>query len=237
MPAANSTPRTLPIVAVAVAATMAFALFGLPYLASGVDTSTAIEPTSPVSTPGGSTESEEQVQCQRIGETICVYLESEWQSLQAGQNFEEWSFGFSANDFGIESAGLYIYDLAPVVSTADALEEWIDNCAGYDCELFTPANVDSSPQTYALVDGTSVKSQFAAYLVANPAKPETIQIGQFVALLPSTPNGSVIIIDLTFKVSSDRLSSFSDAETEEFYSTLNDFFWLLIEKRLAVAGG
>jgi hypothetical protein len=73
--------------------------------------------------------------------------------------------------------------------------------------------------------------------VADPAKPETIRIGQFVALLPSTVNGSATIVDLTFKASTETLSSFTDAETEEFYTSINEFFWVLIEERLRVAGG
>ena len=237
MPAEDSKSKALPIVAVAVAAVMAFALFGLPYLASGVDTSTAIEPVTPASTPGGSTGGDEQVECQRIGETLCVYLETGWKSLQAGQNFEEWSFDFEANEFGLESAGLYIYDLAPVVSTAAALQEWTNSCAGYNCDFFTAADVDSSPQTNTFADGTSIKTQFSAYYVADPAKPETIRIGQFVALLPSMANGSATIVDLTFKVSTSTLSAFTDAETEEFYTNINEFFWVLIQERLQVAGG
>lgn len=237
MPAAKSTSRALPIVAVAVAALMAFALFGLPYLASGVDTSAAIEPTTPVSTPNTSNGNEEQVECQRIGEILCIYLEKDWKSLQTGQNFEEWSLAFDANDYGIESAGLYIYDLAPVISTADALEEWTNQCAGYDCEFFTAADVDPSPQTSTLGDGTSIKTQFAAYIVADPAKPEAIRIGQFAAILPSTANGSAVVVDLTIRVSSDMLSSFTEAETEAFYTDINKFFWILIGERLQVAGG
>jgi hypothetical protein len=234
MPAEDSKSKALPIVAVAVAAVMAFALFGLPSIAADVDTSATIDSTTPVSSPAGS---EEQVECQRVGETLCVYLETGWKSLQAGQNFEEWSFAFEANEFGLESAGLYIYDLAPVVSTTAALQEWTNSCAGYDCAFFTAADVDSSPQTNAFADGTSIKTQFSAYYVADPAKPATILIGQFAALLPSTANGSATIVDLTFKVSTATLSAFTDAETEEFYTNINEFFWVLIQERLQVAGG
>jgi hypothetical protein len=234
MPAEDSKSKALPIVAVAVAAVMAFALFGLPSLASDVDTSATIDSTTPASRPASS---EEQVECQRVGETLCVYLETGWESIQAGQNFEEWSFEFESNEFGLESAGLYIYDLAPVVSTAAALQEWTNNCAGYNCEFFTAGDVDSSPQTNTLADGTSIKTQFSAYYVADPAKPATILIGQFAALLPSTANGSATIVDLTFKVSTATLSAFTDAETEEFYTNINEFFWVLIQERLQVAGG
>jgi hypothetical protein len=233
MPAEDSKSKALPIVAVAVAAVMAFALFGLPSLASDVDTSATIDSTTPVSSPSSS---EEQVECQRVGETLCIYLEDEWKTGKAGDAFANWGYTFPSNSAGITAAGLYIHDLAPVVSTKEALDWWIEQCAGYECADFESLVKDTESRAITLVDGTQAIIQFAGYTVNNDTTPDVIQFGQSVALLSRTQNASVVIVDLTFVASVDQLYGLTEAELDQFYTNIDEYFWVLIQERLAVVG-
>ena len=233
MPAEDNKSKALPIVAVAVAAVMAFALFGLPYFASGVDTSANINSTTPVSSP---TNSEEQVECQRVGETLCIYLEDKWEKGNVGAGFANWRYEFSSNSTGVLGAGLYLQDLAPIVSTKEALDWWIDQCAGYKCTDFEPVATATTTKTVTLYDGTQATTLFTGYTVNSDESPDIIQFGQSVALLPQTQNASVVILDLTFGASIEQLSILTEAELEKFYTDIDEYFWTLINERLAVVG-
>jgi hypothetical protein len=233
MPAEDSKSKALPIVAVAVAAVMAFALFGLPSLASDVDTSATIDSTTPASSPATT---EEQVECQRVGETLCIYLEDEWKAGKAGDAFANWVYTFSTNNTGVTAAGLYMHDLTPVVSTKEALDWWIGQCAGYECADFEALATDTETRTITLVDGTQAIIQFTGYTVNNATTPDVIQFGQSVALLSRTQNASVVIVDLTFVASVDQLYALSETELEQFYTDIDKYFWTLIQERLAVVG-
>jgi hypothetical protein len=233
MPAEDNKSKALPIVAVAVAAAMAFALFGLPSLASDVDTSATIDSINPVNSPAGS---EEQVECQRVGETLCIYLEDEWKIGTTGDAFANWGYAFPSNNTGITAAGLYIHDLAPVVSTKEALDWWIEQCAGYECADFESLAKDTESRTITLVDGTQAIIQFTAYAVSNDTSPGDFQIGQSVALLSRTQNASVVIVDLALVASVDQLRGLTEAELDQFYTTIDEYFWALIQERLAVVG-
>lgn len=233
MPAEDNKSKALPVVAVAVAAVMAFALFGLPSLASEVDTSASIDSTTPASSP---TTAEEQVECQRVGETLCIYLEAEWEAGDAGEGFANWRYAFPSNGEGVIGAGLYIQDLAPIVSTKDALDWWIGQCAGYECANFEALATATTTEAVTLFDGTRATTQFTGYTVNSPEKPDLIQFGQSVAILPQTQNASVVIFDLTFGASIEQLSSLTEAELEQFYADIDKYFWILIEERLAVVG-
>lgn len=233
MPAEDNKSKVLPIVAVAVAAVMAFALFGLPYFAAKVDTSATIDPLPPDSSPASS---EEQVECQRVGETLCIYLENKWEKGKSGDGFANWSYSFSSNSTGVIGAGLYIQDLAPVVSTKEALDWWISQCAGYECADFEVVTTAPQTDTVTLYDGTQAITQFTGYTVSSAESPDIIQFGQSVALLPQTQNSSAVIFDLTFGASLAQLSTLSESELEQFYTDIDDYFWTLIEERLAVVG-
>ena len=233
MPAEDSKSKALPVVAVAVAAVMAFALFGLPSLASEVDTSATIDSTTPASSP---TSSEEQVECQRVGETLCIYLEAEWKAGDVGNGFANWRYTFPSDDEGAIGAGLYMQDLAPIVSTKEALDWWISQCAGYECTDFEAIATGTTTNTVTLYDGTRAITQFTGYTVNSDETPDIIQFGQSVALLPQTQNASVVIFDLTFVASIEQLSNLSEAELEQFYTDIDEYFWILIEERLAVVG-
>jgi len=233
MPVEDNKSKALPIVAIAVAAVMAFALFGLPYFAAGVDTSAKIDTTTPVSSPASS---EEQVECQRVGETLCIYLEDKWKQGNVGTGFANWSYAFSSNSTGVLGAGLYLQDLAPIVSTKEALDWWIGQCAGYKCTEFEPVATSTTTKTVTLHDGTQAITLFTGYTVKSDESPDTIQFGQSVALLPQTQNASVTILDLTFGASVEQLSALTEAELEQFYTDIDKYFWTLINERLAVVG-
>jgi hypothetical protein len=233
MPAQETKSRALPIVTAVVAAIMCFGLFGLPYLASNIDTSSAITPTSPIGTTGAA---DERAGCQRITESLCILLESDWTLGKAGSSYHNWEYQFLPNENVAQSAHLYIHDLTPVVSIKSGLEWWLDECAGYECATIKIETPSDRVEEIWLIDGTVTEAQGATYWVEDPSKKDVLTIGQFLVLLPVVSNGAVVLVDLTLDIPAGYLTSLTEVETQKFYSDVDWFFRYLITQRLQAIG-
>lgn len=233
MPAQETKSRALPVVTAVVALIMCFGLFGLPYLASTIDTSTSINPTSLAGDTGTPDESAE---CQRITETLCILLESNWVPGQFGSSFHNWEYRFLPNESVAQSAHLYIHDLAPVVSLTTGLEWWLDECAGYECTTIEFTTPSDKGEEIWLNDLTVIEAQGATYWVEEPSNMDVLTIGQFLVLLPEVSNGAVVLVDLTLDIPSEYLSSLNENETQKFYSDIDLFFRFLITQRIQAIG-
>ncbi len=234
MPAQETKSRALPIVTALVAAIMCFGLFGLPYLASSIDTSSAINPTSPI---GNSGSGGERAECQRITDNLCILLESDWTLGKAGSSYHNWEYQFRPNENNVaQSAHLYIHDLAPVVSTTSGLKWWLDECAGYECATIEIETPSERVEEIWLNDGTVIEAQGAIYWVEDPLRKDILTIGQFLVLLPAVANGAVVLVDLTLDIPAGYLASLTQVETQKFYSDIDWFFRYLITQRIQVIG-
>ena len=233
MPAQETKSRALPIVTAVVAAIMVFGLFGLPYLASSVDTSSAINPAS---FAGDTGTPDENAECQRITETLCILLESNWVPGNSGPSFQNWQYAFASSESSAQSALLYIHDLAPVVSITAGLDWWLDQCAGYDCETFDLEMPGDRVEELQLIDGTPVQARYSTYFFEDPTKPDIVTVGQFFVLLPATSNSAVLIVDLTLDTPLAYLSGLTEAESQKFYSDIDLYFRLLVTQRIQVIG-
>lgn len=234
MPAQESKSRALPIVTAVVAAIMSFGLFGLPYLALSIDTSSAINPSSPIGDTGAA---DERAECQSITDSLCILLESDWTLGKAGSSYHNWEYQFRPNENNVaQSAHLYIHDLTPVVSITSAQEWWLDECAGYECATFRFEVPSNSAEEILLLDGTATQAQGATYWVEDPSKKDVLTIGQFLVLLPVVSNGAVVLVDLTLDIPAGYLTSLTTVETQKFYSDIDWFFRYLITQRLQAIG-
>jgi len=233
MPAQKTKSRALPIVTAVVAAIMVFGLFGLPYLASNVGTSSAINPAS---LAGDTSTPDESAECQRITETLCILLESSWVPRSSGPSFQNWQYAFASSESSAQRALLYIHDLAPVVSTTAGLERWIEQCAGYDCEGFEIATPGDRVEELQLIDGTPVQARYVTYFFEDPTKTDIVTVGQSFVLLPATSNSAVLIVDLTLDTPLAYLSGLTEAESQKFYSDIDLYFRLLVTQRIQVIG-
>lgn len=233
MPAQETKSRALPIVTAVVAAIMVFGLFGLPYLASSVDTSSSINPASLAGDPGTP---DERAECQRITETLCILLESKWVPGSPGSSFQYWQYAFASSESSAQRALLYIYDLAPVVSTTAGLERWLEQCAGYDCEGFEIATPNEKVEELQLIDGTPVQARYVTYFFEDPTKADIVTVGQSFVLLPATSNSAVLIVDLALDTPLAYLNSLSETELQTFYSDIDSYFKLLVTQRIQVIG-
>ena len=233
MPTQETKSRALPVVTAVVAVIMCFGLFGLPYLASSVDTSSAI---NPVSLTGDTGTPDERAECQRITETLCILLESNWVAGSFGPSFQNWQYAFASSESSAQRALLYIHDLAPVVSTTAGLDWWLEQCAGYDCEAFEIATPGNKVEELQLVDGTPVQARYVTYFFEDPTKADIVTVGQFFVLLPATSNSAVLIVDLTLDTPLAYLNSLSETELQKFYSDIDSYFRLLVTQRIQVIG-
>lgn len=233
MSAQESKSRALPIVTALVAAIMCFGLFGLPYLASSVNTSSAINPAS---LAGDTGTPDERAECQRITETLCILLESNWVPGGSGPSFRHWQYAFASSESSAQRALLYIYDLAPVVSTTAGLERWLEQCAGYDCEGFEIATPSDRVEELQLIDGTPVQARYVTYFFEDPTKADIVTVGQSFVLLPATSNSAVLIVDLALDTPLSYLNSLSETELQTFYSEIDSYFRLLVTQRIQVIG-
>jgi hypothetical protein len=233
MPAQETKSRALPVVTAVVALIMCFGLFGLPYLASNVDTSSSINPASLAGDPGTP---DERAECQRITETLCILLESNWVPGSSDSSFQYWQYAFASSESSAQRALLYIYDLAPVVSTTAGLERWLEQCAGYDCEGFEIATSNEKVEGLQLIDGTPVQARYVTYFFEDPTKADIVTVGQSFVLLPATSNSAVLIVDLALETPLAYLNSLSETELQTFYSDIDSYFKLLVTQRIQVIG-
>lgn len=233
MPAQETKSRALPVVTAVVALIMCFGLFGLPYLASNVDTSSSINPTSPIGNTGAA---DERAECQRITESLCILLESDWTLGKAGSSYHNWEYEFLPDENVAQNAHLYIHDLAPVVSLTSGLKWWLDECAGYECATIEFTTPSDKAEEIWLNDLTVVAAQGATYWVKDPSNMDVLTIGQFLVLLPEVSNGAVVLVDLTLDIPSEYLSSLNENETQKFYSDIDLFFRFLITQRIQTIG-
>jgi hypothetical protein len=233
MPAQETKSRALPVVTAVVAAIMVFGLFGLPYLASSVDTSSSINPASLAGDQGTP---DERAECQRITETLCILLESNWVPESSNSSFRYWQYAFASSESSAQRALLYIYDLAPVVSTTAGLDWWLEQCAGYDCEGFEIETPGDKVEELQLIDGTPVQARYVTYFFEDPTKVDIVTVGQSFVLLPATSNSAVLIVDLTLDTPLAYLNSLSETELQTFYSEIDSYFKLLVTQRIQVIG-
>ena len=233
MPAQETKSRALPVVTAVVALIMCFGLFGLPYLASSVDTSSSINPAPLAGDPGTP---DERAECQRITETLCILLESNWVPGSSDSSFQYWQYAFASSESSTQRALLYIYDLAPVVSTTAGLERWLEQCAGYDCEGFEIATPNEKVEELQLIDGTPVQARYVTYFFEDPTKADIVTVGQSFVLLPATSNSAVLIVDLALDTPLAYLNSLSETELQTFYSEIDSYFKLLVTQRIQVIG-
>jgi hypothetical protein len=233
MPAQETKSRALPVVTAVVALIMCFGLFGLPYLASSVDTSSSINPASLAGDPGTP---DERAECQRITETLCILLESNWVPGSSDSSFQYWQYAFASSESSAQRALLYIYDFAPVVSTTAGLERWLEQCAGYNCEGFKIATPGEKVEGLQLIDGTPVQARYVTYFFEDPTKADIVTVGQSFVLLPATSNSAVLIVDLALDIPLAYLNSLSETELQTFYSDIDSYFKLLVTQRIQVIG-